>query len=96
MLKALAELFEAVVIDYFSIHPSLWAILAGLALQGGGFLFDPGTVRLVVQLAGCGSFLAGCFMYADEKGLNEAFGWLGLFHIAGLLVLFCMKDKRAL
>lgn len=95
MLKALAELFEVVVIDYFSIHPSMWAILAGLAFQAGGFLFDPGTARLLVQLAGGGAFLAGCFMYADEKGLSEAFGWLGLFHLVGFLVLLCMKDRRA-
>ena len=39
-------------------------------------------------------FIWGCWSYAEGKGYDGAFGFLGLFTIIGLIILACLPDKH--
>ena len=47
----------------------------------------------LVMLGGYVLFVSGCFMYALGKGQSPYWGILGILGPAGLLVLYCLKDR---
>ncbi len=47
----------------------------------------------MIMAGGIVLFICGCFMYARGKGRSWYWGILGLTGPAGLLLLYCLKDR---
>jgi hypothetical protein len=72
-----------------------------LQLAGISFTFEAGYSELInmlgalMFLAGLSLFIWGLCMYAKGKGRHWAWGFLGLFNVLGLIVLFFLKALPA-
>ena len=53
-----------------------------------------GISLIATMLVAVALFLWGCRSYAMAKGLNPIWGYVGLLHIVGLLILFLLRDRH--
>jgi hypothetical protein len=82
-----------------------YKVQAILGIWGGVLFFSLGFLVGSIQQAGhlyfsrlimAGGYLlfvCGCFMYVRGKGRSWYWGILGVFGPAGLLFLYCLKDR---
>ena len=72
-----------------------------LQLAGISFTFEAGysdfinLIGAFVFLVGMALFIWGLCMYAKGKGRHWLWGFLGLFNVVGLIVLFFLKSLPA-
>ena len=72
-----------------------------LQLAGTSFTFEAGYSNFInligafVFLVGMALFIWGLCMYAKGKGRHWLWGFLGLFNVIGLIVLFFLKALPA-
>lgn len=66
--------------------------IVGRGLIAGG---DAGAILgFLFLLGGAVLFIWGCCSYAKGKGYHDAWGFLGLLSLIGLIILVCFPDKH--